>query len=177
VALFSMKLENLQQLYLKELRDLYSAENQITDALPKLIEAANNSELKNALQKHLNVTQTQIGRLEQIFQTLNEKPTGETCKGMKGVIKEGDEIVSAGNDPSTVDAGIISAAQRVEHYEMAGYGTVRTYAKLLGRDQDSQLLQQTLDEEKEADQALTQIANTVNVDAKQPKLYSARGQR
>jgi ferritin-like metal-binding protein YciE len=166
VALFSMKLENLQQLYLKELRDLYSAENQITDALPKLIEAANNSELKNALQKHLNVTQTQIGRLEQIFQTLNEKPTGETCKGMKGVIKEGDEIVSAGNDPSTVDAGIISAAQRVEHYEMAGYGTVRTYAKLLGRDQDSQLLQQTLDEEKEADQALTQIANTVNVDAK-----------
>jgi ferritin-like metal-binding protein YciE len=166
VALFSMKLENLQQLYLKELRDLYSAENQITDALPKLIEAANNSELKNALQKHLNVTQTQIGRLEQIFQTLNEKPTGETCKGMKGVIKEGDEIVSAGNDPSTVDAGIISAAQRVEHYEMAGYGTVRTYAKLLGRDQDSQLLQQTLDEEKEADQTLTQIANTVNVDAK-----------
>ena len=166
MALFSMKLENLQQLYLKELRDLYSAENQITDALPKLIEAANNSELKNALQKHLNVTQTQIGRLEQIFQTLNEKPTGETCKGMKGVIKEGDEIVSAGNDPSTVDAGIISAAQRVEHYEMAGYGTVRTYAKLLGRDQDSQLLQQTLDEEKEADQALTQIANTVNVDAK-----------
>jgi len=166
VALFSMKLENLQQLYLKELRDLYSAENQITDALAKLIEAANNSELKNALQKHLNVTQTQIGRLEQIFQTLNEKPTGETCKGMKGVIKEGDEIVSAGNDPSTVDAGIISAAQRVEHYEMAGYGTVRTYAKLLGRDQDSQLLQQTLDEEKEADQALTQIANTVNVDAK-----------
>jgi ferritin-like metal-binding protein YciE len=161
-----MKLENLQQLYLKELRDLYSAENQITDALPKLIEAANNSELKNALQEHLNVTQTQIGRLEQIFQTLNEKPTGETCKGMKGVIKEGDEIVSAGGDPSTVDAGIISAAQRVEHYEMAGYGTVRTYAKLLGRDQDSQLLQQTLDEEKEADQTLTQIANTVNVDAK-----------
>ena len=162
MALFSMKLENLQQLYLKELRDLYSAENQITDALPKLIEAANNSELKNALQKHLNVTQTQIGRLEQIFQTLNEKPTGETCKGMKGVIKEGDEIVSAGNDPSTVDAGIISAAQRVEHYEMAGYGTVRTYAKLLGRDQDSQLLQQTLDEEKEADQTLNRIAEELN---------------
>jgi ferritin-like metal-binding protein YciE len=161
-----MKLENLQQLYLKELRDLYSAENQITDALPKLIDAANNSELKNALQEHLNVTQTQIGRLEQIFQSLNEKATGETCKGMKGVIKEGDEIVSAGGDPATVDAGIISAAQRVEHYEMAGYGTVRTYAKLLGRNQDSQLLQQTLDEEEEADQTLTQIANTVNVEAK-----------
>ena len=99
MALFSMKLENLQQLYLKELRDLYDAENQITDALPKLIDAANNSELKNALQEHLNVTQTQIGRLEQIFQTLNEKPSGETCKGMKGVIKEGDDIVSAGAIP------------------------------------------------------------------------------
>ena len=166
MALFSMKLENLQQLYLKELRDLYSAENQITDALPKLIDAAHNSELKNALQEHLNVTQTQIARLEQIFQSLNEKPSGETCKGMKGVIKEGDEMVSAGGDPSTVDAGIISAAQRVEHYEMAGYGTVRTYAKLLGRDQDATLLQQTLDEEEEADQTLTQIASTVNVEAK-----------
>jgi ferritin-like metal-binding protein YciE len=166
MALFSMKLENLQQLYLRELRDLYSAENQITDALPKLIDAANNSELKNALQEHLNVTQTQISRLEKIFQTLNEKPTGETCKGMKGVIKEGDEIVSAGGDPSTVDAGIISAAQRVEHYEMAGYGTVRTYAKLLGQEEHTRLLQQTLDEEEEADQTLTQIASTVNVEAK-----------
>jgi ferritin-like metal-binding protein YciE len=166
MALFSMKLENLQQLYLKELRDLYSAENQITEALPKLIDAAHSSELKNALQEHLNVTQTQIARLEQIFQSLNEKPSGETCKGMKGVIKEGDEMVSAGGDPSTVDAGIISAAQRVEHYEMAGYGTVRTYAKLLGRDQDATLLQQTLDEEEEADQTLTQIASTVNVEAK-----------
>ncbi len=166
MALFSMKLENLQQLYLKELRDLYSAEKQITDALPKLIEAANNPELKNALQEHLNVTHTQIERLEQIFRTLNEKPSGETCKGMKGVIKEGDEIVSAGGDPATVDAGIISAAQRVEHYEMAGYGTVRTYAKLLGQEQHSQLLQQTLEEEEEADQTLTEIANTVNVEAK-----------
>lgn len=166
MALFSMKLENLQQLYLKELRDLYDAENQITGALPKLIDAANNSKLKNALQEHLNVTQTQIKRLEQIFQTLNEKATGETCKGMKGVIKEGDEIVSAGGDPSTVDAGIISAAQRVEHYEMAGYGTVRNYAKLLGQEEHARLLQQTLDEEEKADKTLTQIASTVNVEAK-----------
>jgi ferritin-like metal-binding protein YciE len=166
MALFSMKLENLQQLYLKELRDLYDAENQITDALPKLIDAAHNSELKNALQEHLNVTENQIARLEQIFQMLNEKSSGETCKGMKGVIKEGDEIVSAGGDPATVDAGIISAAQRVEHYEMAGYGTVRTYAKLLGQEQHANLLQQTLDEEEEADKTLTQIASTVNVEAK-----------
>ena len=166
MALFSMKLENLQQLYLKELRDLYDAENQITGALPKLIDSANNSELKNVLQEHLDVTKKQIGRLEQIFQALNEKPSGETCKGMKGVIKEGDEIISAGGDPSTVDAGIISAAQRVEHYEMAGYGTVRNYAKLLGQEEHARLLQQTLDEEEKADKTLTQIASTVNVEAK-----------
>jgi ferritin-like metal-binding protein YciE len=166
MALFSMKLENLRRLYLKELRDLYDAENQITGALPKLIDAANNSELKNVLQEHLDVTKKQIGRLEQIFQALNEKPSGETCKGMKGVIKEGDEIISAGGDPSTVDAGIISAAQRVEHYEMAGYGTVRNYAKLLGQEEHARLLQQTLDEEEKADKTLTQIASTVNVEAK-----------
>jgi ferritin-like metal-binding protein YciE len=166
MALFSMKLENLQQLYLKELRDLYDAENQITEALPKLIESAHNSELKSALREHLQVTKQQISRLEQIFQRLNQKPTGETCKGMKGVIKEGDEIVSAGGDPSTVDAGIISAAQRVEHYEMAGYGTVRTYAKLLGQEEAARLLQETLDEEAEADQTLSQIASSVNVEAR-----------
>jgi ferritin-like metal-binding protein YciE len=166
MALFSMKLENLQQLYLKELRDLYDAENQITEALPKLIDAANNPELKSALQEHLTVTKSQISRLDRIFQMMNEKATGETCKGMKGVIKEGDEVVSAGGDPSTVDAGIISAAQRVEHYEMAGYGTVRTYARLLGQEEHAELLQQTLDEEEEADQTLTEIANTVNIEAK-----------
>jgi ferritin-like metal-binding protein YciE len=166
MALFSMKLENLQQLFLKELRDLYDAENQITDALPKLIDASKSTELKSALQEHLQVTKQQISRLDRIFQILNEKPTGETCKGMKGVIKEGDEIVSAGGDPSTVDAGIISAAQRVEHYEMAGYGTVRTYAQLLGQNEMAQLLEQTLREEEEADRKLTQIASSVNVEAK-----------
>jgi len=166
MALFSMKLENLQQLFVKELRDLYDAETQITDALPKLIEAAHHPELKQALQEHLRVTKQQISRLDRIFQMLGEKPTGETCKGMKGLIKEGDEIASQGGDPSTTDAGIISAAQRVEHYEMAGYGTVRTYAHLLGRPEMAQLLQQTLDEEAEADQTLTQIAATVNVEAK-----------
>ncbi len=166
MALFSMKLENLQQLFVKELRDLYDAENQITDALPKLIDAAQHSDLKNALQQHLNVTQQQISRLDHIFQMLNEKPSGETCKGMKGVIKEGDEIVSQGGDPSTVDAGIISAAQRVEHYEMAGYGTVRTYAELLGQNEMARLLEQTLKEEQEADKTLSQIAKAVNVEAK-----------
>lgn len=166
MALFAMKLDNLQKLFVKELRDLYDAETQITEALPKLVDAAHNPPLKQALQHHLDVTKQQISRLDRIFQTLGEKPTGETCKGMKGIIKEGDEIVSASGDPSTVDAGIISAAQRVEHYEMAGYGTVRTYAKLLGQTQIASLLQQTLDEEAEADTKLTEIANTVNVEAK-----------
>ncbi len=166
MALFSMKLENLQQLFLKELRDLYDAENQITEALPKMIEAAHYGQLKSALQEHLNVTKQQVSRLDEIFRQLNEKPTGETCKGMKGVIKEGDEIASQGGDPSTIDAGIISAAQRVEHYEIAAYGTVRTYAQLLGRTQIAQLLQQTLNEEKEADEKLNQIASSVNIEAK-----------
>lgn len=166
MALFSMKLENLQQLFVKELRDLYDAENQITEALPKMITAAHNQELKSALDQHLQVTKQQITRLDKIFQMLNQKPSGETCKGMKGVIKEGDEIVSAGGDPSTLDAGIIAAAQRVEHYEMAGYGTVRTYAQLLGQTEMSRLLQQTLNEEEEADQKLSQIAGSVNVEAK-----------
>ncbi len=166
MALFSMKLENLQQLFVKELRDLYDAESQITDALPKMIEAASHPELKNALQEHLQVTKRQISRLDRIFQTMQEKPTGETCKGMKGLLKEGSDIVSAGGDPSTVDAGIISAAQRVEHYEMAGYGTVRTYAELLGKQEFAKLLQETLDEEKQADKALSEIASGVNVESK-----------
>ena len=114
----------------------------------------------------MQVTKRQISRLDRIFQTMQEKPTGETCKGMKGLLKEGSDIVSAGGDPSTVDAGIISAAQRVEHYEMAGYGTVRTYAELLGKQEFAKLLQETLDEEKQADKALSEIASGVNVESK-----------
>jgi ferritin-like metal-binding protein YciE len=166
MALFSMKLENLQQLFLKELRDLYDAEKQITDALPKMIDAAKYPELKTALQEHLDVTHEQILRLDRVFEMLSEEAAGETCKGMKGVLKEGDEIVSQGGDPSTVDAGLISAAQRVEHYEMAGYGTVRTYAELLGQREIAQLLQETLDEERDADETLTEIARGVNLEAK-----------
>jgi len=166
MALFSMKLENLQQLFLQELRDLYDAEDQITEALPKLIEAASFDQLKNALQEHLEVTNQQIQRLNQVFEILGEDPSGQTCKGMKGIIKEGDEMVSQGKDAATRDAGIISAAQRVEHYEMAGYGTVRTYAELLGQQEIARLMQQTLDEEREADETLTEIAQTVNIEAK-----------
>lgn len=166
MALFTMKLENLKQLLVQELRDLYDAEDQITEALPKMIKAAHHDQLKNALQHHLQVTRQQIQRLDSIFATLGEDPSGQTCKGMKGVIKEGEGIVSQGGDPATVDAGIISAAQRVEHYEMAGYGTVRSYATLLGKQEIASLLQKTLDEEREADETLTEIARSVNLEAK-----------
>jgi ferritin-like metal-binding protein YciE len=166
MALFSMDLQSLRDLFIDELRDLYDAENQITDALPKLIEKSKYPQLKSALQEHLEVTRGQIRRLDTIFQGLNEKATGETCKGMKGLIKEGDDMATRDGDASVIDAAIISAAQRVEHYEMAGYGTVRTYADLLGEKQFASLLQQTLDEEKEADKTLTEIAKTINVQAK-----------
>jgi ferritin-like metal-binding protein YciE len=166
MALFSMDLQSLKDLFIDELRDLYDAENQITEALPKLIEKAQHAQLKSALQEHLEVTRGQIRRLDTIFQRLKEKPTGETCKGMKGLIKEGDDMATRDGDSSVIDAAIISAAQRVEHYEMAGYGTVRTYADLLGENEFASLLQQTLDEEKEADKNLTEIAKTINIKAR-----------
>jgi len=166
MALFSMDLESLKDLFIDELRDLYDAENQITEALPKLIEKAQNPQLKSALREHLEITRSQIRRLETIFQRLKEKATGESCKGMKGLIKEGDDMASRDGDSSVIDAAIISAAQRVEHYEMAGYGTVRTYADLLGEHEFANLLQTTLDEEREADKNLTEIAKTINVKAR-----------
>ncbi len=166
MALFTMKLENLEQLFLQELRDLYDMENQIVDALPKMVEASHNDQLKSALKQHLEVTKGQVRRLEQVFNIMGEDASGETCKGMKGIIKEGDDMATQGGDDATIDAGIISAAQRVEHYEIAGYGTVRTYAELLGQQQISKLMQKTLDEEKEADEKLTEIARSVNVEAK-----------
>jgi ferritin-like metal-binding protein YciE len=166
MSLFSMKLENLQNLFVEQLRDLYDGEKQITKALPKLIEKANNPELKDALQEHFDVTKEQINRLDQIFRMLGEKASGETCKGMKGVLAEGDSVVGDAEDNSVRDASIIASAQRVEHYEIAGYGTVRTYAKLLGKNDIANLLEQTLQEEKEADQTLSDIAESVNVEAK-----------
>ena len=166
MSLFSIKLENLQNLFVEQLRDLYDGEKQITKALPKLIEKANNPELKDDLQEHLDVTNEQIKRLEQIFHILGEKASGETCKGMKGVLAEGDSVVGDAEDNSVRDASIIASAQRVEHYEIAGYGTVRTYAKLLGKNDIANLLEQTLQEEKEADQTLSEIAESVNVEAK-----------
>ena len=162
-----MKVNSLQELYTEQLRDLYDAENQIIKALPEMIDAATSPDLKAALNEHLEITKTQATRLEQIFEGLGEKAKGETCKGMKGVIQEGSDLVDDVDDEDTRDAAVIAAAQRVEHYEMAGYGTARNFADLLGQDEAVQLLQQTLDEEKEADQKLTSLAEEINVSAQE----------
>ncbi len=167
MALFSSNIDNLQQLFVEQLRDLYDGEQQITKALPKMIDKSTNPALKSALQEHLEVTRDQITRLDRIFSELGEKTSGESCKGMSGVISEGDHLVSKGGDPAVTDACIITSAQRVEHYEIAGYGTVRTLARQLGRANFAQLLEQTLEEEKEADHKLSQLAETINQQARE----------
>jgi ferritin-like metal-binding protein YciE len=157
--------EALQKLLTNELADLYDAEQQIIKALPKMIDQCSSSELKQALQDHFSVTQKQVTRLEQIFRELGEKPS-KKCKGMAGILSEGDEILKEDLEESTLDAGIIGAAQKVEHYEIASYGTARTLAEYLGNDTAARLLEQTLSEEKEADALLTEIAeSSINVEA------------
>jgi len=162
-----MKLESLRSLLIEQLQDLYSAEDQIVQALPKMIEKTSDPQLKSALNEHLEITRGQVRRLDGIFDDLNNiDRKGEKCKGMEGLIKEGEDILKAKGDDETRDAGIIAAAQRVEHYEIAGYGCARTYASLLGRRDWADLLEQTLNEEKEADVKLTQLAERINVEAK-----------
>jgi len=160
-----MKLENLQKLMLDQLKDTYDAEHQITKALPKMQEAASSPELQRAFQTHLNQTQSQISRLEQVFEMLGQKPSRKACKGMQGLIEEGNEMMKENADSDVRDAGLIASAQKVEHYEISAYGTLRTYANLLGHHQAADLLQQTLDEEAQTDEMLTQIASKVNVQA------------
>jgi len=161
-----MKMESLKDLYLEQLRDLFDAETQLIDALPKMAEAAHHSDLKNAFDQHLRQTREHVTRLQRLFSALGERPEGQTCHGMKGLIKEGQEMIKAKGDPDVIDAGLIAAAQRVEHYEIAAYGTAMAHAKLLGRDEIVRLLDQTLQEEKAADQILTDIAERiVNVNA------------
>jgi ferritin-like metal-binding protein YciE len=161
-----MKLDSLQKLYIEELRDLYNAENQLLKALPKMAKHASHQELKQAFETHLEQTEGHVERLEDIFEKLDEKPTGKTCKGMKGLIEEGSEMLDKAGDKSVLDAGLIAAAQRVEHYEIAGYGTVRTFANMLGEAEAAELLQETLDEEGETDKLLTELAESVvNVEA------------
>jgi ferritin-like metal-binding protein YciE len=161
-----MSLDSLKDLYVEQLRDLYSAESQILKALPKMEEAASHEELRTAFQEHRQVTERQVERLDRIFEDLGERASGHHCKGMEGLLKEGDEMVKEKGDRSTIDAGLIAAAQRVEHYEIAGYGTVRTYADRLGFREHADLLQQTLDEEGETDHRLTDLAESIiNPDA------------
>ena len=155
-----MKLESLKDLYLEQLKDLYSAETQLVDALPKMAERATSPDLKKGFQDHLRQTQEHVSRLEQIFRELGESPKGHTCEGMKGLIKEGEEMIKMKGDDTVIDAGLIAAAQRVEHYEIAGYGTVRTYAETLGHSQHVTLLDKTLQEEEMTDEKLTQLAES-----------------
>jgi ferritin-like metal-binding protein YciE len=156
-----MKLKTLQDLYVDELKDLYNAEHQILKALPKMIKAASSPELAAAFEDHMNVTEGQVVRLEKIFKMLDVSPKGKKCKAMEGLLAEGQELMGEEAEPAVMDAGLIAAAQRVEHYEMAGYGCVRTFARLLGDNKAADLLQQTLDEEADADKKLTDLAETV----------------
>jgi ferritin-like metal-binding protein YciE len=163
-----MALNSLQKLYVEQLQDLYSAESQILQALPKMAEKAKHPELRSGFELHQRQTQEHVRRLEQIFQRLGEKPGGVTCEGMKGLLKEGEKTMKEKADSDVLDAALIADAQRVEHYEIAGYGTVRTFAQLLGFQQDVQLLQKTLDEEGQTDKKLTAMAEqVVNIDAAQ----------
>ena len=161
-----MKLDSLQILWIEELRDIYNAENQLLKALPKMAKGASSPELKQAFEDHLEETKGHIERLDEIFEKLDEKPTGKTCKAMKGLIEEGSEILEEEGEAPVLDAGIIAAAQKVEHYEIASYGTVRAFANMLGEEDAADLLQQTLDEEGEADKKLNELAEEiVNVEA------------
>jgi len=160
-----MKLDTLKALYVEGLQDLYSAEHQILKALPKMVNGATSEQVKAAFTDHMAQTKAQVVRLETICQELGVNPKGKHCKGMEGLVAEGAEMLGEEAEPDVMDAGLISAAQHVEHYEMAGYGTVRTYAQLLGHDGQAELLQTSLLEERETDQLLTEIALTVNVEA------------
>lgn len=161
-----MKLNSLQELLVDELKDLYSAENQLLKALPKMAKAASHADLKAAFEDHLEETKGQVERLEMIFEKLEGSPKGKKCKAMEGLIEEGSEVIEAEGEESVKDAALICAAQKVEHYEMAGYGCARTFAQLLGLDEVADLLQETLDEEGNADKKLTELAETtINVEA------------
>lgn len=163
-----MEMQSLQDLYVDELKDLWSAENQILKALPKMIRAASHPQLKRAFTRHERQTQQHVRRLERVCRALGVQPRGKKCEGMEGVIQEGADLIKERPDPEVLDAGLIAAAQHVEHYEIAGYGCVRTYARVLGYEDQAELLQQTLDEEKETDELLTRLAeSSINVDAEE----------
>ena len=162
-----MSKNSLKELYVEELKDLFSAENQLTKALPKMAKAASSDELRQGFEEHLEQTRGHVERLQQIFEQLREKATGKKCLGMEGLIKEGAETIGEDFEDAMMDAALISAAQRVEHYEIAGYGSVIAYAELLGESEQASLLKETLEEEKETDEKLTELAKEINVQAQQ----------
>jgi ferritin-like metal-binding protein YciE len=163
-----MKLSSLQDLYMEELKDMYNAENQILKALPKMAKAASSPELEQAFREHLEQTKEQVERLDQVFDMLGKPAKGKKCVGMEGIIEEGKEVIDMDAEPAVLDAALIASAQRVEHYEIAAYGTLRKFAEQLGFDDAAELLQQTLEEEEQADEKLTQIAeSSVNAQAAQ----------
>jgi ferritin-like metal-binding protein YciE len=160
------KVSTLEDLFLDEIQDLYDAEKQLTKALPKMAKAATSEELRQAFEEHLEQTRGHVERLEQVFEALGEKARGKKCEAMQGLVKEGDEIASSTDETAVRDAGLIAGAQKVEHYEIAGYGSARTHAQLLGHDRIVSILESTLNEEKETDAKLTDLAQTtVNEDA------------
>lgn len=161
-------IKTLSDLYIESLRDLYSAETQIVEALPKMAKAVQDEELRAGFEEHLKQTQGQIERLDTIFKELDEKPTGHTCQAMKGLLKEGEELMETVKEPTVLSAALIGAAQKVEHYEISGYGTARTFARLLGYEEHADLLQETLDEEAQTDEKLTDLAESmINEEAAQ----------
>ncbi len=162
-----MSKNSLQEVYIEELKDLFSAENQLTKALPKMAKAASSDELRQGFEEHLEQTKGHVDRLQQIFEMLGEKGTGKKCLGMEGLVKEGAEVMGDDYEGATMDAALISAAQRVEHYEIAGYGAVIAYADLLGESEQASLLRETLEEEKETDEKLTELAKEINAQAQQ----------
>jgi ferritin-like metal-binding protein YciE len=160
-----MKENTLRELYIEELRDIYDAETQLVKALPKMAKASTSEKLRSGFEEHLQQTKVHVDRLQQIFDGLEENSSGKKCKGMQGLVSEGSEMIDGDFEADVRDAGLISAAQRVEHYEIAAYGTVRTYATILGEEEAASLLEQTLEEEEETDQKLTELAEEINVEA------------
>lgn len=168
-----MQKDSLRELYVNELKDLYSAETQLVKALPKMAKASSNAELRQGFEEHLRQTSEHVSRLEQIFEMLGEKATGKKCLGMEGLVKEGAETMSEDYEDALMDAALIGAAQRVEHYEIAGYGTVRAFAEVLGENEHVSLLEQTLEEEKQTDEKLSQLADQINSQADQGEAAQA----
>ena len=170
-----MKTNRLKHLYVEELKDLYSAESQLVKALPKMVKAACSEKLRAGFEGHLNQTEEHVVRLERIFKGLGESPNGKKCKGMEGLITEGADLIASEPEPEELDAGLIAAAQHVEHYEIAGYGCVAAYAKLLGEDEALMLLRKTLDEEKSTDEKLTELSGQINLEAADSEGEEERG--